>query len=88
MHHFGRKITSVFLAFVAVIGMIFYPHNTFTSSAAEDYRSWRQYDSRWGSMLDIPEKQLQGQAVLLRQWQYLQFIPVQKVLMISTPVHL
>ncbi len=45
-----RTIISIFLIIIAFFGIMFAPMNSLRSSAAEDYRKWRQADSRWGSI--------------------------------------
>lgn len=45
-----RMIISVFLVFIAFLGIIFVPFSPQQISAAEDYRKWRQSDPRWASI--------------------------------------
>lgn len=44
------KLISIVLVITAFIGMLIPSFNTMNSSAAEDYRLWRQKDSRWASV--------------------------------------
>lgn len=45
-----RTVISVFLVFFAIIGILIYPIQSITTSATEDYRLWRQNDSRWANI--------------------------------------
>lgn len=43
----SRKFLGVIFAVIAAIGILFYPITSLKSTAAEDYRLWRQSDPRW-----------------------------------------
>lgn len=42
---------SIFLAVIFIIGILLNPVSQLKTSAAEDYRLWRQADPRWGSIM-------------------------------------
>lgn len=46
----SRAITGVILAFLALLGIMFHPISLLRTSAAEDYRQWRQMDERWANI--------------------------------------
>lgn len=45
-----RAAFGFFLAFIAAVGIFFCPANSIKGSAAENYRLWRQFDSRWSDI--------------------------------------
>ncbi len=45
-----RKLLSVIMVLIAIFTVFTYPLSSMRSSAAENYRLWRQNDSRWGSI--------------------------------------
>lgn len=46
----SRVFIGLFLTIFALIGVVLNPITSMTTSAAEDYRLWRQSDSRWASI--------------------------------------
>lgn len=45
-----KMFTGTILAIIALIGIMFSPFSSMKSSASENYRQWRQFDSQWGSI--------------------------------------
>ncbi|MBQ8297593.1 MAG: dockerin type I repeat-containing protein [Ruminococcus sp.] len=45
-----RRFLGIILVLVAMFGILLYPMHGIRTSAAEDYRMWRQADPRWGSI--------------------------------------
>lgn len=46
----SRTLIGILMTLLAIIGIMFHPVSSIKTSAAEDYRLWRQTDSRWGSI--------------------------------------
>ena len=45
-----KRIVSLFLVCLLLVGMVYTPLSISASAAETDYRKWAQSDSRWGSL--------------------------------------